>query len=134
MFVNWPLNPHPRLQHRLRSRCTLTTACSFKQRRDPCSGPLIELPEMRLEFPFNLIGQSSSTFLTGKSWLFRESWYTAEGNNKDFGSGYCSITRNEFKRASKYHLSHSHLELGIFSELSGVRFLILPNQIACIGE
>ena len=32
---------------------------SAKQRRDPCSGPpngLNELPEVRFEFPFNLIG------------------------------------------------------------------------------
>ena len=41
---------------------------SAKQRRNPHSGPpngLIELPEVRLRFPFNLIGKSTMAFLTG---------------------------------------------------------------------
>jgi len=31
---------------------------------------------MRFEFPFNLIGKSTMTFLTGQSWRVLKSWYT----------------------------------------------------------
>ena len=78
---------------------------STKQRWYPCSGPqidsLIELLEMHFEFPFNLIGKSTITFLTVQS------RYTGgdpeqefqpcftEGLNQKFssvcGTGYLSV-------------------------------------------
>ena len=43
-----------------------------------------ELPEVRLEFPFKLIGISTVPFLTGQSWLVLKSWYTGEGLEQRF--------------------------------------------------
>ena len=40
---------------------------------------LKELPEMRFEFPFNLIGKWTVAFLTtGKSWHILKSWISAK--------------------------------------------------------
>jgi len=44
---------------------------------------LNELPEVRLEFPFKLIGKG---FLTGQSWRVLKSWYKGWAQNKDFGA------------------------------------------------
>ena len=37
---------------------------------------LNELPELRFEFHFNLIGKSTMAFLTDQSWRVFKSWYT----------------------------------------------------------
>ena len=43
--------------------------------------------ELRFEFPFNLIGDSTMAFLTGQSWRVLKSWYTGgDPEQKDFGS------------------------------------------------
>ena len=48
---------------------------------------LNELPEMRFEFPFNLIGRLTMALLTGQSWRVLKSWYTWVGaQTKDFGA------------------------------------------------
>ena len=44
---------------------------------------LNELPEVRLEFPFKLIGKG---FLRGQSWRVLKSWYKGWAQNKDFGA------------------------------------------------
>ena len=38
------------------------------------------------KFPFILIGKWTMSFLTGQSWLVLKSWYTCEGQNKEFGA------------------------------------------------
>ena len=38
-----------------------------------------ELPEMRFEVLFNLIGKSTMAFLTGQSWRVLKSWYKGNG-------------------------------------------------------
>ena len=43
-----------------------------------------ELPEMRFEFPFNLIGKSTMAFSTGQSWRVLKSWYTGGGPEEGF--------------------------------------------------
>ena len=45
-----------------------------------------ELPEVRFEFPFILIGKLTMAFLTGQSWHVLKSWYTGGAQNKDFGA------------------------------------------------
>ena len=42
----------------------------------PLPNGLNELPEMRSEFPFKLIGKWTMAFLTGQSWCLLKSWYT----------------------------------------------------------
>ena len=39
--------------------------------------------ELRFEFPFNLIGNSTTAFLTGQSWRVLKSWYTGWGPEQD---------------------------------------------------
>ena len=39
--------------------------------------------EMRFEFPFNLIGNSTMAFLTGQSWRVLKSWYTGGGREQE---------------------------------------------------
>ena len=52
---------------------------------------LIELPEVRFEFPFNLIGKGTMVYLTGRSWRLLKSWCTGGAQNNDFGVCYlCS--------------------------------------------
>ena len=43
------------------------------------SNGLKELPEMRFEVLFNLIGKSTMAFLTGQSWRVLKSWYKGKG-------------------------------------------------------
>ena len=58
---------------------------SAKERQFSCStDPLNESPEMRFEFPFNLIGKLTIFFLTGQSWRVLKSWYTAGGPEQGF--------------------------------------------------
>ena len=45
---------------------------------------LNELPEVRFEFPFILIGKSTMAFLTGQSWRVLKSWYTGGGPEQGF--------------------------------------------------
>ena len=48
---------------------------------------LNELPEMRFEMCFNLIGELTVAFLMGQSWLAIKSWYTGgSAQNKGFGN------------------------------------------------
>ena len=56
-------------------------------------GPLRldELPEVRFEVPFNLIGKSAMAFSTGQSWCLLKSWYTDEGPEQEFQ--YCFADR-----------------------------------------
>ena len=48
---------------------------------------LNELPEVRFEFPFILIGKSTMAFLTGQSWCILKSWYI--GGSPDQGLWRC---------------------------------------------
>ena len=48
---------------------------------------LNELPYLRFEFPFNLIGKSTMAFLTGQGWHIVKSWYKDGAQNKDFRAG-----------------------------------------------
>ena len=43
---------------------------------------LNELPEVRFEFPFILIGKSTIAFWTGQSWRVLKSWYTGGGKTR----------------------------------------------------
>ena len=43
-----------------------------------------ELPEMRFEFPSNLIGKSAMAFSTGQSWRVLKSWYTGGSPEEGF--------------------------------------------------
>ena len=43
---------------------------------------LKELPEMRFEFCFDLIGQLTVAFLTGHSWGVLKSWYTGQSSEQ----------------------------------------------------
>ena len=45
---------------------------------------LDELPEMRLEFPFNLIGKLTLAFLAAQSWCLLKSRYTGGGPEQGF--------------------------------------------------
>ena len=45
---------------------------------------LNELPEVRFEFPFKLIGKSTTAFSTGQSWRVLKSWYTGGGKEQGF--------------------------------------------------
>ena len=45
---------------------------------------LNELPEIRFEFPFNLIGKSTVAFLTGQSWRAFKTWFTGLGLKQRF--------------------------------------------------
>ena len=47
---------------------------------------LNEVPEVRFEFPFIVIGKSTMAFLTGQSWRVLKPWYTCGAQNKDFGA------------------------------------------------
>ena len=47
---------------------------------------LLDLPEMRFEFSFNLIGKSTMAFLTSQSWRVLKSWTRAGAQNKDFAA------------------------------------------------
>ena len=77
------------LQNSLRSRRHLTpvsNVCEVAPISPISAGApdgLNELPEVRLEFPFNLIGRD---FLRGQSWRVLKSWYKGWAQNKDFGA------------------------------------------------
>ena len=45
---------------------------------------LNELPEVRFELPFILIGKSTMALLTGQSWRILKSWYTGGGLKQGF--------------------------------------------------
>ena len=45
---------------------------------------LNELPEVRLEFTFNLIGKLTIAFLMDQSWRVHKSWYTGGGPEQGF--------------------------------------------------
>ena len=45
---------------------------------------LDELPEVRFEFPFILIGKWTKAFLTGHSWRVLKSWYTGGRPEQEF--------------------------------------------------
>ena len=49
---------------------------------------LNELPEVRFEFPFILIGKSTMTLSTGQSWRLLKSWYTGGGPEQGFWRGF----------------------------------------------
>ena len=51
------------------------------------SNGLKELPEMRFEVLFNLIGKSTMAFLTGQSWRVLKSWYKGKGEGGGLGLG-----------------------------------------------
>ena len=59
-----------------------------------------ELPGVRFEFPFNLIGKLTVVFLTGQSSRVLNStqWYTGGAKNTDFGSvSQTDVTRIQFR-------------------------------------
>ena len=59
------------LNDSLRHRCNLTLAsdvCEAALRFGPPTYFRCELPEVRFEFPFDLISKSTTAFLTSKSW------------------------------------------------------------------
>ena len=45
---------------------------------------LDELPEVRFEFPFILIGKRTMAFLTGQSWRVLKSWCTGGRPEQEF--------------------------------------------------
>ena len=45
---------------------------------------LNELPEVRFEFLFNLIGKSTMALISGQSWRVLKSWYTSWGPEQGF--------------------------------------------------
>ena len=55
---------------------------------------LNELPEVRYEFPFILIGKATMRFLKGQSPCEVKSWYTDGVKNKDFGA----VSKTDLKR------------------------------------
>jgi len=78
----------PLLINSLRRRWNLTPVSNVCEAA-PISlfrGPngLNELPQMRFEFPFNLIGKSTVAFLTGQSWCALKSWFTGWGLKQRF--------------------------------------------------
>ena len=50
---------------------------------------LYYMPEMRFEFPFNLIGKLTMAFLTVQSWRVLKSWYT--GTDLEQGFRRCFV-------------------------------------------
>ena len=57
---------------------------------------LDELPEMRFEFPFNLIGKMTMALLAAQSWCIIKSWYTGGGPEQGFRSCFAKKPVNTF--------------------------------------
>ena len=53
---------------------------------------LLGLLEMHFDFPFNLIGKSTMTFLTDQSWRVPKSWYT--GGDPEQGFEQTDLTKS----------------------------------------
>ena len=72
----------------LRRRCNLTPVSNVceaalkSMHRDPTDST--NLPEVRFQFPFNLIRKLTMAFLTGQSWAVVKSWYTGGGPEQRF--------------------------------------------------
>ena len=62
--------------------CEATPRCLFS-----APNRLKELPEMRFEFPLNVIGKSTMAFSTVQSWRVLKSWYTGGSPEQEFR--YC---------------------------------------------
>ena len=76
-------------QVRLHCRCNLNPVLSNVGKTALISlfwvaDGLNELPEMRFEFPLNLIGKLTMAFLTGQSSRVLKSWYTGGGLKQGF--------------------------------------------------
>ena len=66
----------------LRRRRNLTPVSNVREAKSLLWAP--KGLRLRFEFPFNLIGKSTMTFLTGQSWRVLKSWYTGGGPEQRF--------------------------------------------------
>ena len=65
----------PRHRHNLTLVSSIWEALPISLFRGP--NGLNKLPEMSVEYPFNLLGKSAMAFITGQSWcICLKSWYT----------------------------------------------------------
>ena len=90
-----------------------------------------QLPEVRFEFLFILIGQSIMAFLTGQSWRVLRFWCTGWGSEQGFRRRFAdSLPRGRFSGSSHFVPSHKRLlnrEQHSFNKASPIT-LYLPNS------
>ena len=71
---------------------------------------LNQLPEVRFEFLFILIGQSIMAFLTGQSWRVLRFWYTGWCSEQGFRRCFAdSLPRRRFQGSSHFVPPHKRL-------------------------
>ena len=87
---------------------------------------LYELPEMRFEFPFNLIGKSTMPFLTDQSWCVLKSWYTGGAQNKDFGAVWQTDRLNQSLVSSIAQITASKLDTTYSTDFQ--LSAVIPNR------
>ena len=81
---------------RRRKLTSVSNVCKAAPRSLFCApNGLNEVPEVRFEFPFILIGKWTMAFLTGQSWRILKSQYTGGAQNKNISA----ISQTGFTRS-----------------------------------